>query len=58
MYFRLSRMASKQRSVPLVIVCGALSTAGLDLLKLKSILFGFMLAEEWTHIFCNQVKVG
>ena len=45
MYSQLSRIASNQRSVPLVIacnqrslhlviVCGSLSTTGLDLLKL------------------------
>ena len=49
MHFRLSRIAGNQPSVPLIIVCGALSTTGLDLLKVESILFGFMLDEEWTR---------
>ena len=34
---RISRKGSNQHSMPLVIVCGALSTTGLDLLKLKTI---------------------
>ena len=57
---RLSHIASNQRSLPLAIVCSALSTTELDLLKLKKVFWDlcWLKNERMFSVIKSKVKFG